>query len=384
MAISLFRRRWFPPPRKIFAPAVAASEPGAALGVARRPPALVSVFSRRRTWRPRRRAAPSFHAESFNYGFARHYTGVLTPLGTKRVDHYARIAPPPAPSLSALAGGSLDGRTYYAATSYVSPSGETTPSAATTLALAANELAQAASPDAAGNAIGWNLYAGTASGTTTRQNATPIALGTDWSEPPSGLVAGAAPADTNTTGWDVFNLFVPDSIAAARYTTKPIDTGFDDDLRVSAELVTGLGPGESGASAVSFSIDTWLSSEGDPQSFTPWTIGFVNMRHLRGRIDYAPVAGSVSYIADLIITIDTSPRLESGGSFDVAAGGSVLAFPVAFHFPPFMPAPNVLAPTGAGYYATATSVGATQATITIFDHAGESVAGTVSWQATGE
>jgi hypothetical protein len=384
MATSLFRRRWFPPPRKTLAPAAAANESGPALGLVRRPVALASVFRRLRKWRPRRRAAPSLHAESFNYGFARHYTGVLTPLGTKRVDHYARIAPPPSPSLSAVVGGSLGARSYYAVTSYVSPSGETTASSEASLALAANELAQAGSPDASGNAIGWNLYAGTVSGATARQNAVPIALGTAWSEPPTGLVAGVAPPAANTTGWDVFNVFVPDPIAAARYTTNAIDTGFDDDLRVSAEIVTGLGSGESGAPGVSFSIDTWLSSEGDPQSFAPWTIGFVNMRHLRGRIDYAPAAGSVSYIADLVITIDTSPRLESGGSFDVAAGGSVLAFPVAFHFPPFMPAPNVLAPTGAGYYATATSVSATQATITIFDHAGESVAGTVSWQATGE
>jgi hypothetical protein len=384
MATSLFRRRWFPPPRRTLAPAAPASEPGTALGFVRRPAALSSVFSRRRKWRPRRRAAPSLHAESFGYGFARHYTGVLTPLGTKRADHYARIAPPSAPSLSAVAGGSLGARTYYVATSYVSPSGETTASAEASLALAANELAQAASPAASGNATGWNLYAGTASGATTRQNAMPIALGTAWGELPSGLVAGAAQPDANTTGWDVFNVFVPDPIAAARYTTNAIDTGFDDDLRISAEIVSGLGSGESGAPSLSFSIDTWLSNEGDPQSFTPWAIGFVNMRHLRGRIDYTPVAGSVSYIADLVITIDTSPRLESGGSFDVAAGGSVLAFPVAFHFPPFMPAPNVLAPTGAGYYATATSVSATQATITIFDHSGESVAGTVSWQATGE
>jgi len=317
-------------------------------------------------------------------GFVRHYTGVLTPRGTKTVDQYVRIAPPAAPSLSQIAGGALGAATYFATVTLVSPSGETTPSAEASLAVAANNLLKITSPAAVGNAIGWNAYVGVASDVETKQNSSPIALGTDWSEPSSGLVAGASPLGANTTGWDVFEIFVPDPIGAARYTTNAIDTGFDDDLRVSAEIITGLGTGESGAPAVTFSIDTWLTGESDPQSFALWTIGFVNMRHLRGRIDYAPVAGSVSYIADLIITIDTSPRLESGGSFDVGVGGSVLAFPSAFHFPPFMPAPNVLAPSGAGYYATATSVSATQATITIFDHLGESVAGTVSWQATGE
>lgn len=350
----------------------------------KRPAALATVFRRRPTWRPRRRAATSLGHESLGFGFARHYTGVLTPLGTKRVDHYVRIAPPPAPSLSQIAGGSLGSRSYDVTTSYVSPSGETTASVVSSLAVAADNLLQVASPASAGNAGGWNLYVGASGDAPTRQNTVPILLGSSWVEPSSGLATGTTPPAENSTGWDVFNVFVPDPIEAARYSTNAIDTGFDDDLRISAEIVTGLGAGESGAPTVTFSIDTWLTGENDPLSFAPWTIGFVNMRHLRGRIDYAPAAGSVSYIADLVITIDTSPRMESGGSFDVAVGGSVLAFPTAFHFPPFMPAPNVLVPNGAGYYATATAVSAAQATITIFDHLGESVAGTVSWQATGE
>ena len=322
---------------------------------------------------------------SLGFGLVRHYTGVLTPLGTKRVDQYSRIAAPAAPALSQVVGGSLAATTYYALVTLVSPSGETTPSAEASLAAAASNLLSVAAPSAAGNAIGWNVYVATASGAETKQNAQPIALGTAWTEPPTGLVTGAVPPSLNTTGWDVFNVFVADPIAAARYTSNAIDTGFDDDLRVQANIVTGLGPGQAGSPAIAFSIDTWLTNQSDPLAFTLWTIGFLTMRHLRGRIDYSPItAGAVSYLEDLVITIDTSPRLESGGSFTVAQGGSVLIFPTAYHFPPFMPAPNVLSPSGAGYYATATNLSATQATITIFDHTGTSVAGTVSWSATGE
>jgi len=306
-------------------------------------------------------------------------------VGTKRVDQYAAFAAPVAPALSQVAGGALAAATYYVVATYVSPSGETTASAESTLAVGANNLLRVASPAAAGNATGWNVYVGTASGAETKQNSAPLALGASWTEASSGLAAGTAPPSVNTTGWDVFNLFVPDPIGAARYTTNPIDTGFDDDLRVQAQFTTGLGSGQSGAPAIAFSIDTWLSSAVEPYAFTLWTIGFVNMRHLRGRLDYSPInPGAVSYLEDFTITIDTSPRVESGGSFDVAAGGSVLVFPSNYHFPPFMPAPNVLAPSGAGYYATATNVSATQVTITIFDHSGNSVAGTVSWSATGE
>ena len=335
---------------------------------------------------PRDFAARYFpHLGAAQPGFIRHYTGVLTPRGTKTVDHYARIAAPAAPVLSQIAGGALGAATYFATATLVSPSGETTQSAESSLLVGAGNLLQVDALVAAGNAIGWNLYAGTSSGAETLQNTAPLAFGTPWTEPATGLIAGSPPPSANTTGWDAFDVFVPDPVPSARYTTNAIDTGFDDDLRVTSETITGLGPNQSGAPALAFSIDTWLTGESDPDSFVPWTIGFVKLRHIRGRIDYDPiVAGAVSYIAHLAITIDTSPRLESGGSFDVAAGGSVLAFPTAFHFPPFMPAPNVLSPSGAGYYATATSVSAAQATITIFDHLGNPVAGTVSWQATGE
>jgi len=317
-------------------------------------------------------------------GFARHYTGVVTPKGSLTVDHYARIAAPAAPSLGAVGGGALAAATYYVAITYASPSGETTQSGEASLAVAAGNLLAIASPPAAGNATGWNAYVAIASGGEQKQNASPIPLGTSWTEPAAGLVSGAAPPGANTTGWDAF-LFVPDPVGSAKYTTNIIDTGFDDDLRVTSEIETGLGPGQAGAPALAFSIDTWLTGGTDPGVYTPWTIGFLTMRFLKGRIDYAPiVAGAVSFISDFVITIDTSPRIEQGGSFDVAAGGSVLVFPTPFHFPPFMPAPNVLAPTGAGYYASATSVSATQATITIFDHTGVAVAGTVSWSATGE
>ena len=383
---AVFRRHKKWSPRRKPAPALPfVPPPVAALPCRKKAPALTAAFPRRRKWRPYRRLPSLFGLPSLGFGFARHYTGVLTPLGTKRVDQYAQIAPPAAPALSAVAGGALSAATYVATITYVSPSGETIASAEASLAVGAGNLLRIAAPVAAGNASGWNAYVGTASGAEQKQNALPLALASAWTEPPSGLVGGAAPPSTNSTGWEVFNLFVPDPVATARYTSNPIDTGFDDDLRVQAEIVAHAGPGQSGAAALGFAIDTWLGGETEPYGFTPWTIGFVTMRHLRGRVDYAPiVAGAVAYLQDLVITIDTSPRVETGGSFDVAAGGSVLVFPAAFHFPPFMPAPNVLLPTGAGYYATATSLSATEATITIFDHTGASVAGRVSWSATGE
>lgn len=44
-------------------------------------------------------------------------------------------------------------------------------------------------------AIGWNIYAGTASGTVTRQNAAVLAVNGTWTLPASGLISGSEPSD---------------------------------------------------------------------------------------------------------------------------------------------------------------------------------------------
>lgn len=103
---------------------------------------------------------------------------------------------PSSPALSQVAGGALGGTTYYVKTTFVTDSGEVVPSAEASLAVAANNLLKVTAPAVAGGVAGvtgWNVYVSTSAGTETKQNgSTPIALGTDWTEPGSGLVAGTA------------------------------------------------------------------------------------------------------------------------------------------------------------------------------------------------
>ncbi len=104
-------------------------------------------------------------------------------------------APPAlAPALTSTAGGSLAKATYFARVSYVTAMGETAASFESNLPIAANNLLAVASPgsDRLGLATGWNVYLGTASGQETLQNASPIGIGTDWTLPTSGLIAGTA------------------------------------------------------------------------------------------------------------------------------------------------------------------------------------------------
>ena len=316
-------------------------------------------------------------------GFARHYTGVLTPRGSKTVDSYARIAAPAAPSLSQVAGGALAAATYFAKVTLVSPSGETIASSESSLAVAANNLLRIAAPAIAGNATGWNAYVATASGAETLQNATPIALGTSWTEPATGLLTGGAAAPAaNTTGWDVFNLFVPDPATSASFVTDPVDTGFNAELRVFLAASYGLGFGQSGVPAISYAIDTWLTGQSDPGAFANWpSAGYLAMRYLRARMSYAPVQGSLAYIGDFVPTIDTAPTVETGNSLTVGAGGTAISFPVQFHTPPQVIATCI---SSASLVASVASVTATGCTFHVWNSSGVDVGGVINYEAIGE
>lgn len=108
-------------------------------------------------------------------------------------------------ALSQTSSGSLGAATYYVRSTWVTESGETATSVESSLAVSANHVLNVAAPSSApAGAIGWNAYVGTSSAGETRQNSTPIALGTPWGEPNTGLInTGAAFPLTNTTGWSV-------------------------------------------------------------------------------------------------------------------------------------------------------------------------------------
>jgi len=108
---------------------------------------------------------------------------------------------PAAPSLSQTAGGALGARTYYVVvTGKTLAPGETWYSAESTLAIDANKLLKVTSPAAStGDVTQYNVYASTVSGTETKQTTSSVNLGTDWTEPGTGLIAGSA-LPTSVTG----------------------------------------------------------------------------------------------------------------------------------------------------------------------------------------
>jgi len=103
---------------------------------------------------------------------------------------------PATPTTGTTSGGSLTGATYYVKVTYVGPFGETLASGEATQIIATNNLLTVTSPAAATDATGYNVYASIATGTETLQTAAPIAIGTNWTQPTSGLSGSAVTPPT--------------------------------------------------------------------------------------------------------------------------------------------------------------------------------------------
>ncbi len=119
-------------------------------------------------------------------------SGVLTSTPTT-------LTAPTNGALTATSGGTLAATTDYVESTWVNANGETVGSTETSLAVAADNVLNVAAPASPpASATGWNVYVSSSTGTETKQNSTPIAVGTAWVEPTSGLIAGSALPTANT------------------------------------------------------------------------------------------------------------------------------------------------------------------------------------------
>lgn len=104
---------------------------------------------------------------------------------------------PAVPALTSTAGGSLPAATYYVKTTYVNSDGyESLASQEANLSVLADFLLDVASPAASSGQASYNVYVSTSTGKEELQTSTPIAIGTPWTMPVSGLVPGAPPSLT--------------------------------------------------------------------------------------------------------------------------------------------------------------------------------------------
>lgn len=100
---------------------------------------------------------------------------------------------PAAPAIFTTAGGSLPQQTYFVKVTYTGSSGETAASGESQITAPQNTVLNVTSPSAVAGATGFNVYVSNSSNTEMLQNSTPINLGSNWTEPTTGLIFGIRP-----------------------------------------------------------------------------------------------------------------------------------------------------------------------------------------------
>jgi hypothetical protein len=197
----------------------------------------------------------------------------------------------------------------------------------------------------------------------------------------SGVLVPMGTKTCDLYGWQVFDQFVPDPVAACSYTTPMIDTGYDSVLRIYSTSIIAMGYAQAGAINNALTLDTWLNAGSDLGTYTPWTVGQVNMRYMKQRMTLnGIVAGAVPVISAFSNFADTTPVIENVASVVVAPGGTAVTFPQPYHSPPFV-LPSAIGVTA--LVANASAITATGCTLHIFNSAGTDVGGTATYTATG-
>ncbi|MGH9554540.1 MAG: IPT/TIG domain-containing protein, partial [Terriglobales bacterium] len=115
--------------------------------------------------------------------------------------HKCGISVPPTPlTFTQVPAGALPARTYFVQYTYNRGTGQTLASAEQQVSLAAGNLLRVNSPPAQVDIDGYHVYISTTTNTETRQDTVTIPIGTAFTEPSTGLIAGAARPTSSACG----------------------------------------------------------------------------------------------------------------------------------------------------------------------------------------
>ena len=179
---------------------------------------------------------------------------------------------------------------------------------------------------------------------------------------------------TDAQLWDEF---VYDAVAECYYEAPIIDKGIDATARIYADIVSDLGPGESGTANPMLEVDTRLNS-GSFDGFIGWTVGSENFRFLKARFHFSTAAGKL-VVSQFTPTIDAESR-SAVGTYTTSAGGSVaVTFTTAFHSTPVIQ----ITPQGSGDVSASWDALTATGFTGYFKSGGAAAAGTASYLAIG-
>ena len=182
------------------------------------------------------------------------------------------------------------------------------------------------------------------------------------------------------SGWDTFDKFVFNPLPIVVYATREEDLGFDSFVRVYAELVSKLGPGETVGGADPLLFVDHRTSTSSYDGFAAWTVGSAEMRFIKSRIHIDTTTG-VSFLVAATIVLDVPERTEGAKSVTVASGGTTITYETPFHFPPRIKL--TVDSSGTALFPTKSNVTETSFIARIWNVSGDDVGGVLDWEAEG-
>ncbi len=105
------------------------------------------------------------------------------------------------------------------------------------------------------------------------------------------------------------------------------------------------------------------------------------MRYIKARFTLSITPGSVPYITDFTPTGDRTPKIQDITGVSISGGGTIVTFPLPYHFPPYVQAFNA---NNTALLLTVTSITTTTFICHMFNTSGSDVGGTINYRVTGE
>lgn len=133
------------------------------------------------------------------------------------------LAPPTMPTVASVVQAGGVGGTFYFVVTYLNSVGETVASAEFgPIVVTSGHAPQVTSPTAEGNAVSYNVYAWISAGAEELQSLSPIAIGTNWVLPTTGLISGVTPPTKNKA----YQTFLNDQVLTVLASPAPSGTTF--------------------------------------------------------------------------------------------------------------------------------------------------------------
>jgi hypothetical protein len=191
------------------------------------------------------------------------------------------------------------------------------------------------------------------------------------------LVPSSTKAASAHTNDELFEQYVPYPESMCTYEAPEQDLGFDaDGVRVWADIVSTLGPGEtSGTADPSLSID-YKDNASSYDGFETWTIGTADFRQIKASIAVDTSKGK-PVIEGFNLVCDVAERTESG-TLTVGTGGESIVFDTPFHTTPVVH----ITPEG-GLLPDKSNVTTTGFDLVLRNSAGTAVEDVADWTAEG-